>query len=242
MTSVQNFTNVVVDSKAVSDTKLWHARFGHLNFATLLRLQKSVMVASLPPLEAPIKHVCEGCILGKLHPLEAPIKHVCEGCSLGKMQRAMFPKDGSIRATCRLQLVHSDVCGPMQTLSLGNYLDFFVTFIDDNSRHAWVYPLKAKFEVFMCFKQFLAMAENVSRCTMGTLCSDRGREYMSHEINAFLASHGIKHQCTVPYTPQQNGVAERKNMSLYRNGTMMYGVTLQKWHNEESSFAAFVLA
>ncbi|MCO5550454.1 hypothetical protein L7F22_003941 [Adiantum nelumboides] len=77
----QNFANAVVDTKAISDAKLWHARFGHLNFASLLRLQKFDMVASLPPLEAPIKHVCEGCILGK-------------------MQRSKFPKDGSVRATC----------------------------------------------------------------------------------------------------------------------------------------------
>ncbi|MCO5555332.1 hypothetical protein L7F22_008878 [Adiantum nelumboides] len=128
----QNFANAVLDSKAISDAKLWHAHFGHLNFASLLRLQNSDMIASLPPLEAPVKHVCEGCILGK-------------------MQRSKFPKDGSVRATCRLQLVHSDVCEPMQTPSLGNYL-YFVTFIDDYFRHAWVYPLKAKFEVFMCFK------------------------------------------------------------------------------------------
>ena len=62
----QDFANAIVDSKAISDAKLWHARFGHLNFASLLRLQKSDMVASLPPLEAPVKHVCEGCILGKM--------------------------------------------------------------------------------------------------------------------------------------------------------------------------------
>ncbi|RYA37643.1 hypothetical protein DD603_24250, partial [Enterobacter cloacae complex sp. 2DZ2F2B] len=136
-------------------------------------------------------------MVAPLPPLEAPVKHVCEGCILGKMQRSRFPKDGSARATCRLQLVHSDVCGPMQTPSLGNYL-YFVTFIDDYSRHAWVFPLKAKSKVFMCFKFFLAMAENVSKCTMGTLRSDRGGEYMSHEFNAFLTSCGIKHQCTVP--------------------------------------------
>jgi len=180
--------------QAVSDAKLWHARFGHLNFASLLRLQKSQMVSSLPHLEAPPKHVCEGCILGK-------------------MQRASFPKDGSVRAECKLQLIHSDVCGPMQTPSFGNYL-YFVTFIDDYSRHAWVYPLKAKSEVFFYFKQFVAMAENASTCKVGTLRSDRGGEYMSKEFNAFLAERGIKHQCTVPYTPQQNGVAERKNRSL----------------------------
>ncbi|MCO5558079.1 hypothetical protein L7F22_011655 [Adiantum nelumboides] len=60
----QNFANAVMDTKAISYAKLWHARFGHLNFASLLRLQKSDMVASLPLLEAPVKHVCEGCILG----------------------------------------------------------------------------------------------------------------------------------------------------------------------------------
>ena len=58
------------------------------------------------------------------------------------------------------------------------------------------------------------MAENVSGCKVGTLRSNRGGEYMSKEFDAFLAESGIKHQCTVPYTPQQNGVAERKNMSL----------------------------
>ena len=100
----------------------------------------------------------------------------------------------------KLQLVHSDVCGPMRTPSFGNHL-YFVTFIDDCSRHAWVYPLKAKSDVFMCFKHFVAMAENVSGCKVGTLRSDRGGEYMSKEFDAYLAECGIKHQCTVPYTP-----------------------------------------
>eukprot|EP00250_Pteridium_aquilinum_P028400 c37088_g1_i1 orf=3-284(-) len=67
---------------------------------------------------------------------------------------------------------------------------------------------------FLCFKQFVAMAENASACKVGTLRSAGGGEYMSKEFNAFLAERGIKHQCTVPYTPQQNGVAERKDMSL----------------------------
>ena len=83
-----------------------------------------------------------------------------------------------MRAMHKLQLVHSDVCSPMQTLSFGNYL-YFVTFIDDSSRHAWVYPLNMKFEVFSCFKQFVCMVENLSRCKVATLCFDRGGDYMS---------------------------------------------------------------
>ena len=89
-----------------------------------------------------------------------------------------------------------------------------MTFIDDYSRHAWEYPLKEKSEVSMCFKHFIAMAENVSGCKVGTLPFDRGGEYMSKEFDAYLAEFGIKHQCAVPYTPQQNGVAERKIRSL----------------------------
>jgi len=68
---------------AVSHAKLWHAHFEHLNFTSLMHLQKSKMVSSLPTLQVPSRHVCEGCILGK-------------------MQRAFFPKDGSVRAVGKL--------------------------------------------------------------------------------------------------------------------------------------------
>ena len=132
--SINDSACAIQDSQAISDAKIWHARFGHLNFASLLRLQKSEMVFSLPKLEAPRKHVCESCILGKMH-------------------RSSFPKDSSVRDTQKLQLVHSDVCGPMQTQSLGNYI-YFLTFIDDFSRHAWVYSLEAKFEWFCASNSF----------------------------------------------------------------------------------------
>ena len=144
--------------------------------------------------------------------LKAPSKHVCE-LHIRQNATFFFSKDGSMRANRKLQFIHNDVCSPMQTPSFGNYL-YFVTFIDDYSRHAWVYPLKAKSKVFMCFKQILCLAENLSGCKVGTLHSDQGGEYLSTEFNAFLTDCGIKHQCTVPYTPQQNGVIERKNRSL----------------------------
>lgn len=69
--------------------------------------------------------------------------------------------------------MRTDVCGPMRTPSFGKFL-YFVTFIDDYSTHAWVYPFKEKSKVFMCFKQFVAMSENVLGCKMGTLRLDRG--------------------------------------------------------------------
>ncbi|MCO5548699.1 hypothetical protein L7F22_002158 [Adiantum nelumboides] len=181
-------------TQAMQDAELWHARFGHVGYGSLMTLQHHSMVHDLSLLEMPPRHVCEGCVLGKMH-------------------RFAFSQDGSVRATRKLQLVHSDVCGPMRTPSVGNSL-YFVTFIDDFSRFCWVYPLKEKSDVFAVFQHYVSMVENETGCKVQTLRTDRGGEYMSGAFKDFLEKKGIKHQCTMPYTPQQNGVAERKNRSL----------------------------
>ncbi|MCO5587128.1 hypothetical protein L7F22_041075 [Adiantum nelumboides] len=178
----------------MQDAELWHARFGHVGYDSLMTLQRHNMVHDFSLLEMPPRHVCEGCVLGKMH-------------------RFAFSQDGSVRATRKLQLVHNDVCGPMRTPSVENNL-YFVTFIDDFSRFCWVYPLKAKSEVFAIFQHYVSMIENETDCKVQTLRTDRGGEYMSGAFKDFLGKKGIKHQCTMPYTPQQNGVAERKNRSL----------------------------
>ncbi|MCO5572507.1 hypothetical protein L7F22_026262 [Adiantum nelumboides] len=180
-------------TQAMQDAELWHARFGHVGYGSLMTLQRHNMVHDLSLLEMPPRHVCEGCVLGKMH-------------------KFAFSQDGSVRATRKLQLVHSDVCGPMRTPSLGNSL-YFVTFIDDFSRFCWVYPLKAKSDVFAIFQHYVSMVENETGCKVQTLRTNRGGEYMSGAFKDFLGKKGIKHQCTMPYTPQQNGVAERKNRS-----------------------------
>ncbi|MCO5573934.1 hypothetical protein L7F22_027712 [Adiantum nelumboides] len=181
-------------TQAMQDAELWHARFGHVGYGSLMTLQRHNMVHDLSLLEMPPRHVCEGCVLGKMY-------------------RFAFSQDGSVRATRKLQLVHSDVCGPMRTPSVGNSL-YFVTFIDDFFRFCWVYPLKAKSDVFAVFQHYVSMVENETGCKVQTLRTDRGGEYMSGAFKDFLGKKGIKHQCTMPYTPQQNGVAERKNRSL----------------------------
>ncbi|MCO5601145.1 hypothetical protein L7F22_055264 [Adiantum nelumboides] len=183
--------NAKTKTQAMQDAELWHARFGDVGYGSLMTLQRHNMVHDLSFLDMPPRHVCEGCVLGKMH-------------------RFAFSQDGSIRETRKLQLVHSDVCGPMRMPSMGNNL-YFVTFIDDFSRFCWVYPLKAKSDVFAIFQHYVAMFENETGCKVQTLRTDRGGEYMSGASKDFLEKKGIKHQCTMPYTPQQNGVAERKN-------------------------------
>ena len=183
--------NLSVSFKAVlSDQSwLWHLRFGHLSFSGLNLLHRKNMVNGLSLIEQPNK-LCGGCILGKQHR---------ESYHVGKSYRARSP----------LEIVHSDLCGYMQTPSIGNSL-YFITFIDDYYRKTWVYFLKQKLEAFEVFKQFKVMVEKKSGHYIKILRIDRGEEFASNDFLSFCKTNGIKRQFTTSYTPQQNGIVERK--------------------------------
>ena len=106
-----------------------------------------------------------------------------------------------------LELIHSDVCGPMPTRSLGG-AQYFVTFIDDATCKVWVYAIKSKDQTFSYFQRFLSSVENQSGKKVKALRSDNGGEYISKEFAYFCAKKGIKREFIAPYTPTQNGVAE----------------------------------
>ena len=144
----------------------------------------------------------------------------CEGCVEGKMHRKPFKPVGEIRSTRRLQLVHSDVCGPMSTQSVGGRR-YFVTFIDDFSRCCSVYFLRHKSEVFEKFKEFEAITTSGCGERFGTLRTDNGGEYLSGEFETYLKSKGIRHELTVPHTPEENGVAKRRNRTLIESTRSM---------------------
>ncbi|CAA0834189.1 Unknown protein [Striga hermonthica] len=101
----------------------------------------------------------------------------------------------------------------MEVESLGGSR-YFVTFIDDASRKLWVYFLRTKDEVSNYFKRFHAMVEKQTGNPLKCLCSDNGEEYSSHEFKNYCADHGIRHEKTVPGTPQHNGVAKRINRTI----------------------------
>ena len=132
------------------------------------------------------------------------------------MKRAPFKPVAEIRSKRRLQVVHSDVCGPMPTDSIGGN-KYFVTFIDDYSRCCAVYFLifKSKSEVPDIFKEFEARVFRDCGERVGTLRSDNGGEYLSTEFRQYLKSAGIHHELTVPHSPQQNDVAERMNRTQW---------------------------
>ena len=183
-----------VANETVSKLDLWHQRMAHLNVG-----QMKTMVS---------KELITGTDIpgtGKLS--------FCQACAEGKAHRAPFKPLGEIQSTRRLELVHSDVAGPMQTESFGG-AKYFVTFIDDYSRCVTVYPMKHKSEVLDRFKEWEAAVTNQIDCKIKTLRTDNGGEYTSTEFEDFLKEKGIRHETTVPHSPQQNGVAERMNRTL----------------------------
>ena len=117
------------------------------------------------------------------------------------------------RAKEQLELVHSDLCGPMTIQARGGF-EYFITFIDDYSRNGYIYLMHRKSEAFEKFKEYRAeMVKRLNKC-LKTLQSDRGGEYLLVEFRDYLSEQGITSQLSAPGVPQQNGVAERRNMTL----------------------------
>ena len=107
-------------NEIVDDSWLWHKRFCHLNFHGLKLLKQNDMVQGLPEIHTEVDP-CESCIMGKQH-------------------RKSFPKGVSWRASVFLELIHTDICGPIKNPSLGSQR-YFLIFIDDFSRMTWFYFL-----------------------------------------------------------------------------------------------------
>lgn len=161
---------------------------------------------------------------------------------LGKQTREMFPKGQAQRASGPLQLIHGDLVGPMQTPSIGGNLYFFLL-TDDFTRHSWVYFLPRKAEALQKFKVFKTSVEKQCSLPVKVLRTDRGGEFMSHEFKAFCELTGVKQQFTAPYSPQQNGVAERKNrtvMEMARTILKQLNTPLEFWA-EAVATAVYIL-
>ncbi|CAN6541722.1 unnamed protein product [Malus baccata var. baccata] len=175
------------------DAKMWHKRFKHLNFRSLKLLHSQEMVLELPEIQ--------------------DSNDVCQGCVLVRHHRELFSKEITRRAHEPLELIHYDVCGPMKVpTTSGNR--YFLTFIDDYSRMCWIYFMRNKSKVFGIFKKFRAMVELQCGYPLKKLRSDKGGEFTSTEFNAFCESIRMERQLTVSYTPQKNGVSERKNRTI----------------------------
>lgn len=125
-------------------------------------------------------------------------------------------------------MIHSDLCGPMENKSYGG-MKYFISFIDDYSRMVHVYFLKDKQNILEIFKNYKRKVENQLNHTIKAIRTDNGKEYCNSNFDSYLARCGIIHQTSTPYTPQQNGLAERMNRTLVEKARcMIFYANLEK--------------
>ena len=138
--------------------------------------------------------------------------YFCEGCIFGKQTRFSF-EESIKRATNIGDLVHSDVCGPMEVESVGGS-KFFVIFKDDYSKYRVIYPISSKSTVIEKFKDFCAKLKKETGKSVVRLRTDNGTEYVNKFFSDFMNCNNIINETSVPYTPEQNGRAEREMRTI----------------------------
>jgi len=143
----------------------------------------------------------------------------CEHCVFGKHKRVTF-NISTHKSKGILDYVHSDLWGPSRKPSIGGS-HYILTIIDDYSRKVWPYFLKDKSEAFSAFKEWKVMIENQTEKKVKKLRTDNGMEFYSNEFKAYCKSQGIVRHYTIPYMPQQNGVAERWNRNIISKACCM---------------------
>ncbi|RVX11419.1 Retrovirus-related Pol polyprotein from transposon TNT 1-94 [Vitis vinifera] len=129
-----------------------------------------------------------------------------------KHTRTVYPQIPYKPSTV-FSLVHSDVWGPSRIKNISG-TRWFVTFVDDHTRVTWVFLMKEKSEVGHIFQTFNRMVQNQFNSKIQVLKSDNAKEYFTSSLSTYLQNHGIIHISSCVDTPQQNGVAERKNRHL----------------------------
>lgn len=181
-----------------NNNDLWHKRLGHMSKGNMLKL--SQMVDGFDFKEKPTQEVCEICVQSK----QSKLPH----------------KSERIRAQRPLQLIHSDICGPMNPESFDG-MKYFITFIDDFSHFVQIRLMKNKSEAFACFQDYVAEAESHFNMKISRLRCDNGGEYKSNQFIRFCTEKGIRLEYTMPYTPEQNGVSERFNRTIVEKARAM---------------------
>lgn len=192
---VKNASSVVANTTVKCDSiKLWHERLCHQNVVQVKCWLKKMNIAytDMPDFK------CIGCIYGKQH-------------------RSSFQHSNS-RASRVGELIHTDVCGPMQVKSLGG-ARFFLLLKDDYSNYRTVFFLKEKSEVCSFINEYINVV--AKEHTIKVLRSDNGTEFVNRNMEQLLKKNGITHQRSVPYTPEQNGRAERDMRTIVESARTM---------------------
>ncbi|KAK1441343.1 hypothetical protein QVD17_07191 [Tagetes erecta] len=187
-------TTCLIAHASNDESQLWHRRLGHSNFRNMNRLVSGNHAVGIPSKKFSTTDLCPACLKGKQH-------------------RMSFKSKLENSISKPLQMLHMDLFGPTNVQSIGRK-SYCLVIIDDFTRFSWVYFLHAKSETAELLKEFIIKVENQLECKVKVLRSDNGTEFKNANVDLFCAEKGIARQFSAPRTPQQNGVAERKNRTL----------------------------
>ena len=192
---------------------IWHRRLGHRNTKSIERLSSENLATGIE-------------ILTSKDSLDD-----CEICLKGKQYRRPFSERTERNTSEILQIIHADLCGPVNIVTpSGNKYIFMIT--DDYSKYTEVYFLKNKCETFTKLQEYINYVKNKFGRYPKVFRSDGGGEFINNKLQTFLKSIGVIHQTSAPYTPQQNGVAERKNRTVIEMAKCMLldsGIDKKYW-------------
>lgn len=218
---INRYHNSLCCDNTMSKDKLWHWRYGHLNFPAIKQLIDKNLVDGMDNFKVNVQGFCEPCIKGK-------------------MTRLPFSKTRT-RANDLLKIVHSDVCGPMDPVT-HNGFRYILTFLDDYSHFLHVYLLRTKSEVCSKFKEYFMFTKSLFNKSINRLRCDNGGEYKSKELQQFCRDNGVFIEYTVAYSPEQNGKSERINRTLIEKArTMLDNAHVPKEYWSEAVYTAAYL-
>ncbi|GKA60798.1 putative ribonuclease H-like domain-containing protein [Tanacetum coccineum] len=189
-------------AKATSnESMLWHRRLGHINFKNINKLVKDNLVRGLPTKRFENDQTCVACLKGKQHRVS------CKSKVLNPITKPLF-------------MLHMDLFGPTFVSSL-MHKKYCLVVTDDYSRFTWVFFLTTKDETSKILKNFIKEIENLVDKKVKIIRSDNGTEFKNKVMDDFCREKGIKREYSVARTPQQNGVAEKRNRTLIEADRIM---------------------
>ncbi|KAJ9519998.1 hypothetical protein QJQ45_014723, partial [Haematococcus lacustris] len=191
-------------SATSNSPQVWHQRLCHASYAALTRMQSEGMVKGVPITAAQFRAA-------------ASEPAVCVGCVKGKQRKNVAfadPPPNAAPVTAPLGLIHMDVCGPMHARARDGSL-YVATFLDEHTKLSVCVPISSKAEVPDVVKAVIERLETQSGYRCKAIRTDNGIEYVNSRMTAYCSSKGIVHQHSTPYSPQQNGAAERLNRTIF---------------------------
>jgi transposase InsO family protein len=193
-----NDNNAELDTYLITKTNmgwLWHRRLAHVGMKNLHKLLKG-------------EH-----ILGLTY-VHFEKDRICSACQAGRRVGAHHPHKNIMKTERPLELLHMDLLGLIAYIRISGS-KYCIVIMDDYSRFTWVFFLQEKSQTQETLKRFLRRTQNGFELRIKKIISDNGTEFKNSQIEGFLEEEGIKHEFSSPYTPQQYGVVERKNRTLF---------------------------